>query len=419
MHVHAFHRVCIVGQGFVGLPLAVAFANSGVQTVGIDADAHKVRMLETGKSCISDVADDMLQSLFAEGRIRFSADVGQIAGADAVLICVPTPLQLDGSPDLTYICAAARAIARYLEKGQLVVLESSTFPGTTEEVLIPLLETHGLRSGTDFHVAYSPERINPGGSFDLARIPKIVGAVTEAALERAMALYRLVFDQVVPVSSTRVAEFTKILENTHRFVNISLMNELALLCHQTGLDLREAINAAATKPYGFTPYYPGPGVGGHCIPVDPLYLKWFAGRSGCTLDFVDVADRINHRMPKYVAERILGLCGLEHPRVLICGVTYKRDVNDTRESASLRVLEELVRRFAAISYHDPLVPEISVSGLVLRSTALTEQSLPTFDLIAILTDHSHVDYALIQRFARNILDCQGVYKMKYLNVHSM
>ena len=416
---YVFHRVCVMGQGFVGLPLAVAFANSGVQVMGIDIDEHKVRMLNAGKSPIADVSDQVLQSLLGDEQISFSTDVEQIAGADAVLICVPTPLNDRGAPDLTCILEAAKSISKHLSEGQLIILESSTFPGTTEEILVPILETYGMRAGEDFYVAYSPERINPGEKFELRRIPKIVGGVTEASLERALDLYRLVFDQVVPVSSTRVAEFTKILENTQRFINISMMNELAVLCHQTRLDLWEAIAAAATKPYGFVPYYPGPGVGGHCIPVDPLYLKWYADQSRCTLDLVDVANKVNHFMPKFVAERIVSLSGVEQPRVLIVGVTYKRDVNDTRESASLRVLEELAQRSATTAYHDPLVPEIRVCGQVQRSTPLTAQTVASCDVVAILTDHSNVDYELIQRHARNVLDCRGIYKTKTPNVHAL
>ncbi|WP_029419968.1 nucleotide sugar dehydrogenase [Alicyclobacillus macrosporangiidus] len=416
---HVFQRVCVVGQGFVGLPLAVAFASSGVHVVGIDIDARKVQELNAGKSPIADVPDQSLQSLLWAGRISFTTDIGRIAGADAVLICVPTPLNDRGAPDLTYILEAAKSISRHLSKGQLIVLESSTFPGTTEEILIPILETYGMRAGEDFYVAYSPERINPGETFDLRRIPKVVGGVTQASLERAVDLYRLVFEQVVPTSSTRVAEFTKLLENTQRFINISMMNQLAVLCHQTGLDLWEAIAAAATKPYGFVPYYPGPGVGGHCIPVDPMYLKWYADRSRCTLDLVDAANKINHFMPAFVAERIVSLSDVEQPRVLIVGVTYKRDVNDTRESASLRVLEELAQRSATTAYHDPLVPEIRVCGQEQRSTPLTAQTVSSFDVVAILTDHSNVDYELIQKHARNVLDCRGVYKTKSPNVHTL
>lgn len=410
-------KVCVIGQGFVGLPLAVAFAQAGEHVIGIDSDSNKISSLQAGTSYIKDVSDYVLQELMRSKSIEFATEFNLISEVDAILICVPTPLDDQNTPDMTYVVQAASAVSKHLSRGQLIVLESSTFPGTTENLVIPILESSGLKDGEDFYVAYSPERINPGDQYELKKIPKIVGGTTKESLEKALNLYHLVFERVVPVSSTRVAELTKILENTQRFVNISMMNELAVLCHHTGMNLWEAIDAAATKPYGFVPYYPGPGIGGHCIPVDPMYLSWYATQSKGSLELIELGHKINDEMPQFVAGRIMKLTTTQNPRILLVGITYKRDVQDLRESASLRVWEALNKFDAAVEYHDPLVPSVHIFGKKQRSIVLTSERLEQFDVVAILTDHSAVQYEQIQHSSKIVLDCRRVYKENYPNVN--
>ncbi len=402
--------VCVIGLGFVGLPLAIAFAKKGIRVAGVEIDERKIQLLQSRKSYIADLTDHDLQVLADSGIFTFSSDFRAVSDANTVLICVPTPLNKQGKPDLLSVLQASESISPYLTNKQLIILESSTFPGTTEEHVIPILETSGLESGTDFYVAYSPERINPGESFDLHKIPKIVGGVDEKSLNKAIALYSMVFDRVVPVSSIRVAELTKLLENTQRFVNISLMNELSILCNKWGINLWEAIDAAATKPYGFVPYYPGTGVGGHCIPVDPIYLQWFSQQSGNSFEFVSLSQQINKEMPRYVATRILSLTTSLEPSVLLIGITYKRDVNDLRESSALKVFEELYHHHVSVEYSDPFVSELRLQGRAWQSIDLTPENIARFDVVAILTDHTHIDYELIRRHSNIIFDSRNVYK---------
>lgn len=399
-----------MGLGFVGLPLAIQFWRSGLCVTGIDTDRDKLDRLRQGKSYLCDVADADIARMRSSGRFACTEDAGAAAAADAILVCVPTPLREDGEPDLRFILQACASLQPHVRPGQLVVLESSTFPGTTDEWVVPILEATGMKADVDFYVAYSPERMDPGSHVQLARIPKLVGGVGPASLRKAVALYAQAFTTVVPVSSARVAEMAKLLENTQRFLNISLMNELAMVCHRAGIDVWEVIRAAATKPYGFSVYLPGPGAGGHCIPVDPVYLEWFAAQQGLPLRAVRWAREVNARMPRYVAERAWAAANKDMPRVLLCGVTYKRDVNDTRESAALRVMEELLRMGAKVAYTDPYVPHVVVAGRRFESVALTEDVVQAHDIVVILTDHACIDYRWLADQSRLVLDTRGVYQ---------
>ncbi len=396
--------VSVVGLGYVGLPLARAFVSSGYVVKGIDLDARKIAGLNSGKSYLSDMSDKDIEELNQTGRFSCQATYDAVAQSDTVVICVPTPLTEAGLPDLTHVERAAKELADRLRKNQLIVLESSTFPGTTDEHLVPILEQSGFKVGVDFFLAYSPERINPGDPTDLRSIPKVLGGIGEASTNAAAALYRNVFDEVVVVSSTRVAEFTKILENTQRFINVSLCNELAMLCERLDINIWEAIAAADTKPYGFTVYHPGPGIGGHCIPVDPLYLEFKAQQVGFSSGFIRTAQEINQKMPGYIIERIFKLMDSDQPKVLIVGLAYKKNVNDIRESSAVAVMEKLRARGVEVSYHDRYIPEIRIGSTVLSSVELTSDRIQAFDCVAILTDHDYVDYALIARHARIVLD---------------
>ncbi|MHB1630298.1 MAG: nucleotide sugar dehydrogenase [Bacilli bacterium] len=396
--------VSIVGLGYVGLPLARAFVSSGYTVKGIDLDARKIARLNSGKSYLSDMSDKDIGELNQTGRFTCQATYDAVAHTDTVVICVPTPLTEAGLPDLTHIEHAAKELAGRLRKNQLIVLESSTFPGTTDEHLAPILEQSGLKADVDFFLAYSPERINPGDPTDLRSIPKVVGGIGEASTTVAANLYRNVFDEVVVVSSTRIAEFTKILENTQRFVNVSLCNELAMLCERLDINIWEAIAAADTKPYGFTVYHPGPGIGGHCIPVDPLYLEFKAQQVGFSSGFIRLAQDINHKMPEYIVERIFKLMDSDQPKVLIVGLAYKKNVNDIRESSAVTVMEKLRARGVDVSYHDRYIPEIRVESAAVSSVELTPDRIQAFDCVAILADHDYVDYALIARHAKIVLD---------------
>ncbi|MCL6627128.1 MAG: nucleotide sugar dehydrogenase [Alicyclobacillus shizuokensis] len=402
-------HICVVGMGYVGLPLARLLVESGYQVTGIDIDEKKIRQLLSGVSYLSDLSDDDIHALFQSGRFSCDTSFQPVAHSSAIIICVPTPLTEEGQPDLSYVTAASASIAMFLQASQLVVLESSTFPGTTEDYVIPILEGSGLTAGSDFFVAYSPERINPGDSFDIRKIPKVVGGMDSESTRLAVEIYEKVFERVVVVSSVRVAELTKLLENTQRFINISLMNELAMICDKWKINLWEVIDAASTKPYGFTPYFPGPGVGGHCIPVDPLYLQWVAEKYGYSLEFIKLAHRINEEMPEYVMERIMRLSPSSRPRLLLVGLTYKPDVNDLRESPALRILRELRANGLDVMYHDPFVKEISIGMDSLKSVDITPEVLREMDVVAILTNHSNVDYEMIMQHARAVLDTRNVF----------
>jgi UDP-N-acetyl-D-glucosamine dehydrogenase len=409
-------RVSVLGLGYVGLPLIVELAKAGFEAVGIDIDADKVARLNLGDSYIPDVTSADLARLVGAGRLRATTDAALVGEVDAIDICVPTPLRKTKDPDLSFVVAAVEQIARHLRPGHLVVLESTTYPGTTEEVVQPILERGGLRAGRDFYLAFSPERVDPGNrQWTTANIPKVVGGVDPTSTAVAVAFYRQVVAQVVPVSSTRVAEMVKLLENTFRAVNIGLANELALMCRDLGIDVWEVIEAAATKPFGFMPFYPGPGLGGHCIPIDPYYLSWKARQNGFESRFIELAGHINAAMPRYVVERVVDALNsvgkpLRGSRVHLLGVAYKANVGDVRESPALDIATLLARRGAVLSYSDPYVPRVELGGQVLEAATLEEALARGFDCAVIATNHAAFDYDALFHRAPLIVDTRNALK---------
>ena len=409
-------RVGVIGLGYVGLPLAVEFARQGYRVTGIDLDRGRVKKLNQGRSYISDVPDEVLAPLVREGKLRATHDFQALRELDGVMVCVPTPLRKTRDPDISFIVSAAEALAKYLHREQVIILESTTYPGTTRELILPMLEATGLKVGKDFFLGFSPERIDPGNEqYATDTIPKVVSGVTAACCKVVEALYGQIIRKIIPVSSTDVAEMVKLLENTFRSVNIGLVNEIALLCNRLGVDVWEVIEAAKSKPFGFMPFYPGPGLGGHCIPIDPLYLSWKARQYGFEPRFIDLASLVNGSMPHYVVERV-GLAlndrgkALKGSRLLVLGVSYKRDVTDTRESPATEILQLLKGRGAKVSYHDPLVPEFRMDGSVLRSVPLSAKNLSAFDCAVIVTDHRALDYEFIVKHARLIFDTRNALK---------
>ena len=407
-------RVGILGLGYVGLPLAAEFARSGFEVTGIDPDPAKVEKLRAGESYIDDVSSSELAPLVRQGRLRVTSDFAELAGLDTVDICVPTPLRKTKDPDLSYILSAVEQIQKYLHRGMLVILESTTYPGTTEEFILPRLAETGLKVGEDFFLCFSPERVDPGNrNFHTRNIPKVVGGITPACVELGALFYRQAMETVVPVSSTRVAEMVKLLENTFRSINIGLANEMALLCDRMKIDVWEVIEAAATKPFGFMPFYPGPGLGGHCIPVDPFYLSWKAKMDGAEAHFIELAGRINGAMPHFVAQKVQGALNernrsVKGSRIHLLGVAYKRDVNDTRESPALDLLVLLERLGARLSYSDPHVPKLSIENLVLESLPVIPACAEA-DCVVLVTDHSGFDYAAIADRSRLIVDTRNAF----------
>ena len=389
-------RVGVIGLGYVGLPLAIEFARAGFDVTGFDVDTAKVEAINAGSSYILDIPDAELAEQVDARRLRATADMACLAQMDVVDICVPTPLRKTKDPDMSYIVAAAEQIARYLHPGMLIVLESTTYPGTTAEVLQPMFEATGLVVGRDFFLAFSPERVDPANpTFTTRNTPKVVGGTTPACSAVAAALYRAAVDTVVPVSSTQVAEMVKLLENTFRAVNIGLVNEIALMSHRMNIDVWEVIDAARTKPFGFMPFYPGPGLGGHCIPVDPFYLSWKARQTGFECRFIELAGHINGSMPAFVVERIAEALNtrrqaLNGSRVHLFGIAYKKNVSDMRESPALDVLELLHRRGAVLSYTDPYVPALDHGHLKLTSVA--EASVESVDCAVVCTDHDAFEF---------------------------
>ena len=403
----------VMGLGYVGLTEAVEFVRAGFPVTGFDVDEQRVASVQAGRSYIVDVADAVLEQAVHAGRLHATTDVARLADMDAILICVPTPLGKTKAPDLSCIVSAVDAIRPRLRAGQLVVLESTTYPGTTTEVVRPALETSGLHAGRDFHLCFAPERINPGDTTHPPRtIPRIVGGVTEACAGVAAALYTRIADEVVPVSSPEAAEMVKLLENTFRAVNIGLVNEMALLCRALGVDVWEIIAAAATKPFGFMPFYPGPGLGGHCIPIDPLYLSWKARVNDFEPRFIDLAHQVNSAMPRVVVglvgealnEQGLGVSGAT---ILVLGVAYKPDVNDARESPAIAVIGELLARRGRVFYHDPYVPSLQVRGRSMGSVPLEDHFIATVDCVVILTDHACIDYKRVAQHAACVVDTRN------------
>src|SRR5437762_5310586 len=398
-------RFGVIGLGYVGLPLGLTLSDAGFNVTGIDIDTNRVDSIVAGRSYITDITDQDLQQAISRQRFRATMDLSEIRNLDAVSICVPTPLRKTKDPDMSYVISAADAIARELRPAQLVILESTTYPGTTEELVLPALEARGLKVGEEFFLAYSPERVDPGNpNFSTKDIPKVIGGVTPRCSELAALLYGSAMKSIVRVSSTRVAEMVKLLENTFRSVNIALVNEIALMCAHMNIDVWEVIKGASSKPFGFMPFYPGPGLGGHCIPIDPLYLEWKSKIDGFESRFIGLADKINSGMPRYVVTRAMELLNeagkaMRGSRVHILGVTYKKDISDSRESPALEVIKILLALGANVTYSDPFVPSLSVEGHNLKATELRGDVLGSCDMAIIITDHTAFDYGEIVKNA--------------------
>lgn len=419
-------KLGVIGLGYVGLPLVKIFLRKGFTVVGFDIDGRKVALLNQGKSYILHVRGEELKPYLDQGKFRATQDFSELTGVDAILICVPTPLDAHRNPDLTFIIKTTETIAQYLRPGQLVVLESTTYPGTTDEVMLPILEQGGLRAGQDFFLAYSPERENPGDkNFSTEKIPKVIGGITRNCLEVAKALYDEVVVRTVPVSSTRVAEATKLLENIFRSVNIAMVNEMKMIFNRLGIDIWEVIEAASTKPFGFMPFYPGPGYGGHCIPVDPFYLTWKAKEVDYPTKFIELAGEINTQMPYYVVDRTIEALNargkaITKAKILVLGIAYKKDIDDQRESPALKIISLFKKKGARVSYHDPYVPHSfghrEYPDLDMKSVPLTTRLLKQADAVVIATDHSLFDYDWIAKNSRLVIDTRNAIKKKRKNV---
>ncbi len=409
----------VIGLGYVGLPLAEVFVQGGVRVLGFDVDPGKVEKLNAGESYIGHISSEGVKEMVDAGRFSATADMDRLGEPDALLICVPTPLTKVREPDLSFVENTARQIAPRLRRGQLVVLESTTYPGTTREVILPILEESGLKTGEDYFLAYSPEREDPGRKTHTTRtIPKVVGGTDPRSAKAAEACYRLAIEKVVPVSSVEAAESSKILENTFRCVNIALVNEMKMLFDKMGIDVWEVIRAASTKPFGFMPFYPGPGLGGHCIPIDPFYLTWKAREYGMPTRFIELAGEINVGMPLYVIHRLMEALNergkpLKGSRILILGLAYKKDVDDVRESPSFKLIEELLQRGALVDYNDPYVPrtwKMREYDFKMESKELTPESLSSYDAVVVSTDHSSYDWDFIVEHARLVVDTRNATK---------
>jgi len=419
-------RTGVVGLGYVGLPLAVELAKAGFHATGIDLDARKIQAIEQGRSYIPDVPTSDVTALRKAGKLDATTDFSIVRELDTINICVPTPLRKTRDPDMSYIVSAVESIAKHLHRGMLIVLESTTYPGTTDEVVQPLLEATGLKAGEDFFIAFSPERVDPGNpTFQTHNVPKVVGGLTSDCSQLAAALYGTAIETIVPVSSTRVAEMVKLLENTFRAVNIGLVNELALMCDRMNIDVWEVVDAAKTKPFGFMAFYPGPGLGGHCIPIDPFYLSWKAKQSGFDPRFIELAGHINGAMPHYVVDKVSEALNTKRKSVngssiLIVGVAYKRDIDDMRESPALDVMGLLHAKGAHVAYVDPYVPEVhgrEWSGRVdIRAVEFSRGTLGQYDCVVIITDHKTVDYDAIAAEADLIVDTRNAIKKPYPHV---
>ena len=420
-------KVCVVGLGYVGLPLAVEFAKAGFMVTGIETDETKVKRLRQGKNYIPDIDPKDLKDLVETGRFQATSDFSCLRQMDTVSICVPTPLRITKDPDISYILFATQQIKKYLHKDQLIVLQSTTYPGTTEELMLPELEERGLKVGQDFFLAFSPERVDPGNKlYNTHNTPKVIGGVTSKCTQHAVALYQQAVEKVISVNSTRAAEMVKLLENTFRAINIGLANEVAIMCDKLGLDVWEVIEAAATKPFGFMPFYPGPGLGGHCIPIDPLYLSWKLKTLNYNARFIELASEINTGMPYHVVHKVTDALNRQKKsvngsRILILGVAYKKDVNDVRESPALDIIKLLQEKGAQVDYSDPHVPELVVDDKPLISVNISKylhpssnrtdrgkkHPLTSYDCILIVTDHSAFDYEAIVKDANLVVDTRN------------
>jgi UDP-N-acetyl-D-glucosamine dehydrogenase len=409
-------RLGVIGLGYVGLSLAAEMAKEGFEVTGIDIDRNKVDAVNSGISYVLDVPNETLLPLVSQKRIKATQALAAVENLDAVCICVPTPLGKTKEPDLSYVIAAAEAISNHLQQGQLIIVESTTYPGTTREVVLPILEKTGRQVGRDFYLAFSPERVDPGNVTHTARtIPKVIGGVTPKCGELAGLLYQQFVNKIVPVSSPECAEMAKLLENTFRNVNIALVNEMAVMCHKFSVNIWEVIEAAKTKPFGFMPFYPGPGLGGHCIPVDPYYLTWKARLKGFEPRFIELAAQINSQMPLFTISRVADALNerqrsLKGSKILGLGVAYKRDTSDTRESPAIEVLYGLRQKGATVCYSDPHVPAIQLEGEKTKSLPLTPELLQSMDCVVLLTDHSAFNYQMIATHSTVVVDCRNALK---------
>ena len=410
-------RVGIIGLGYVGLPLAVEFAKAGFRVTGIDVQASKVDALNRGESYIQDIPGSVVKKLVDAKLLEATTDFAAVAELDTIDICVPTPLRKTKDPDMSFIVSACQETAKYLKPGTLVILESTTYPGTTDELVLPMLEKPGMKVGEQFFLCFSPERVDPGNPvFQTVNIPKVVGGITEACTEMGAHFYGQALERVVPVTSTRVAEMVKLLENTFRMINIGLANEMALMCDRMGINVWEVIDAAATKPFGFMPFYPGPGLGGHCIPIDPFYLSWKTKQAGIEARFIELAGYINGQMPHFVLDKIQNALNehskpLRGSRVHVLGLAYKRNIDDVRESPALDIILLLERRGARISYSDPFVPKVMIEGVELQSVDALAASAEA-DCVVVVTDHAAFDYDAITAKAKLIVDTRNALKGK-------
>ncbi len=410
--------VSIIGLGYVGLPLALEFVKNGFFVIGIDIDQQKIESLNQGRSYITDVKDDEIRHAVSSKKLHPTTDYENLKKVDAIIITVPTPLSKTRDPDISYVMSATEEIKKRLKKGQVIILESTTFPGTTEELIKPSLEETGLKAGKDFFLAFSPERINPGDtSFGIKNTPKVVGGTDPDSTEVASSLYGQIVEKVVPVSSAKVAEMVKLLENTFRSVNIALVNEIAIACNILGINTWEVIEAAGTKPFGFMKFYPGPGIGGHCIPIDPHYLAWKLKTLNYSARFIELASEINTFMPRYVVSRIQDVLNslmktIKGSKILIMGVAYKRDINDVRESPAIDIIELLETKGALVSYYDPYVTKLRVGEKEYRSIDYNYDSVKGYDLVVIVTDHTNVDYNIVLDANVPIFDTRNVMKIK-------
>ncbi|MFH1836947.1 MAG: nucleotide sugar dehydrogenase [Candidatus Omnitrophota bacterium] len=410
--------ITVMGLGYVGLPIALEFAKKGFTVNGLDSDKSRVGCLNRGSSYISDINAEELSKIRVNKKFKATTDKKVLSGSDIVIVCVPTPLGKTHKPDLSFIVKASRTLKDSLCKGQIVIFESTTYPGTTKEVIMPILEKSGLKAGKDFYLAFSPERIDPGNKkYDFTNITKLVGGITERGGNIAKLLYSHVVKKVIYLSSTETAEVTKLLENTFRIVNIGLINEFANLCNKLNIDVWEVIEAAKTKPFGFMPFYPGPGIGGHCIPADPMYLSWKARKVGFETRMIDLAAKVNRNAPRHVVERIVEILKGEKKKtrdskILILGVTYKRDVNDLRESPALDIMELLIKKGAEVSYHDPYVSKFDIDGIKRNCVKLTKNILNKQDIVVVVTDHSSIDYKFISENSKTIFDTRNVFERK-------
>jgi UDP-N-acetyl-D-glucosamine dehydrogenase len=409
-------RVGVIGVGYVGLPLAVEFCRKGIHVVGIESSAEKVRRLMAGDSYVLDVDTREMAEFVKQGLLTATTDYSVIKDLDAVSICVPTPLNKSGDPDISFILNARDELLKYAHPDLLLVLESTTYPGSTEELIVPAIEAAGLKVGVDVFVAFSPERVDPGNpTYHTHNTPKVVGGHTPACVQVALAVYGLIIEHPVPVSSTRAAELAKLLENTFRSINIGLVNELAIMCNLLNVDVWEVINAAATKPFGFMPFYPGPGLGGHCIPIDPIYLSWKLKSLKYRARFIELADDINRSMPEYVVSRVAMALNdrkkaVKGSKILVLGVAYKRDIDDPRESPSLDIIELLEKRGADVVYHDPFIESVQIDGKRYSSVPMSEGLIDSSDVVLISTDHTTLDYGMIVRRAQLLFDARNATK---------